>query len=238
MYKYKRILLKLSGESLLGNQSFGINFEAVSRIALDIKEIVSAGVEVAIVIGGGNIFRGLSGVASGMKRATGDCVGMLATVMNSIVLQNSLESLSIKARVMSAIPMPAICDPFIRREAIAYLEQGTVCIFAAGSGNPFFTTDTAAALRAAETDCQVILKGTKPDGVYNKDPIRYHDAEFLQNVSYADVLSKNLRVMDAAAISLARDNDIPIIVFSIYEAGNLSKVLKGEGHYTTICDNV
>ncbi len=238
MYKYKRILLKLSGESLLGDQSFGINFEAVSRIALDIKEIVEAGIEVAIVIGGGNIFRGLSGVASGMKRATGDCVGMLATVMNSIVLQNSLESISIKARVMSAIPMPAICDPFIRREATAYLEQGAVCIFAAGSGNPFFTTDTAAALRAAETDCQVILKGTKPDGVYDKDPMKYNDAEFLQNVSYADVLSKNLRVMDAAAISLARDNNIPIIVFSIYEAGNLSKVLKGEGHYTTICDNV
>lgn len=238
MYKYKRVLLKLSGEALLGDQSFGINFDVVSRIASDIKEIVLAGIEVAIVIGGGNIFRGLSGVANGMKRATGDCVGMLATVMNSIVLQNSLEKLSIKSRVMSAIPMPAICDPFIRREAISYLEQGTVCIFAAGSGNPFFTTDTAAALRAAETDCEVIMKGTKPDGVYTKDPIKYSDAKFLKTVSYTDILSKNLRVMDAAAISLARENNIPVIVFSIYEQGNLSKVLKGEGHYTTICDNI
>ena len=233
-FKYNRVLLKLSGESLLGDSDFGIDFSTVSRISKEIAEIVNLGLEVAIVTGGGNIFRGLSGVAKGMNRASGDYIGMLATVMNSLALQNCLEQIGIKTRVMSAIPMPAVCEPFIRRKALSHLENGIVTIFAAGSGNPFFTTDTAAALRAAETHCYVILKGTKPNGVYDKDPIKNKDATFLKTVSYSDVLAKNLKVMDAAAISLAQESKIPVVVFSIYEPGNLMKILKGEGIFSTI----
>lgn len=233
-FKYNRVLLKISGESLLGDSSFGIDFSTVSRIAGEVALAVKSGIEMAIVIGGGNIFRGMSGVAKGMNRASGDSIGMLATVMNSLAFQNCLEQIGIKTRVMSAIPMPAICEPFIRRKALTHLSKGIVTIFAAGSGNPFFTTDTAAALRAAEVNCDVILKGTKPDGVYNCDPEKDENAVFLENLSYNDVLAKNLRVMDAAAVSLAQESKIPIVVFSIYEQGNLMKVLRGEGHFSVI----
>ena len=218
----------------MGNQSYGIDLETVDRIANDIKSVVDHGVELCLVVGGGNIFRGLSGAAQGMDRASADQIGMLATVMNALALQNVMENKDVETRVLSAIPMSSISEPYIRRRAVRHMEKGRVVIFAAGTGNPFFTTDTAAALRAAEMRCDALLKGTQVDGVYSDDPKSNPDAKFLEHLSYMDVLSNDLKVMDAAAVSLARENDIPILVFSIGEAGGLARVLQGQGAFTTI----
>lgn len=232
--KYKRILLKLSGEALQGNSDFGIDFETLSRVCSDVFDAVKSGVEVGIVIGGGNIFRGVSAAAKGMNRATADYMGMLATVINSLALQNGLEKLGLDVIVMSAIAMQEVCSPYIRRKAISLLSKGSVVIFAAGSGNPFFTTDTAASLRAAELGCDVILKATKVDGVYSADPAKDKSAIYYDKIPYSDVIFKKLRVMDTSAVALAEESNIPIVVFSIYERGNLNKILNGEGHFTTI----
>jgi uridylate kinase len=233
---YRRILIKISGEALMGAAPFGISLETVDRIARDLKEACERGVEVAAVIGGGNIFRGLSAAAQGMERATADYVGMLATVMNALTLQNALERLGINTRVVSAIPMTTVCEPYIRRRAMRHLEKKRVVLFAAGTGNPFFTTDTAAALRAAEMGCDALLKGTQVDGVYAADPKRVKGAARFERLSYLEVLSKDLRVMDAAAVTLARENHIPIIVFSIHEPGAIARVLRGEAPCTIIAD--
>jgi uridylate kinase len=232
--KYGRVLLKVSGEALLGAQSFGIDIATVDRIAADIKETVEAGTQVCLVIGGGNIFRGLSGAANGIDRATADYMGMLATVMNALAMQAALERDGVPTRVQSAIPMTSVCEPYIRRRAIRHMEKGRVVIFAAGTGNPFFTTDTAAALRAAEMNCQAMLKGTQVDGVYTADPKKVPDAQRFETLSYHEVLSRDLRVMDASAVSLSRENKIPIIVFSIQTRGQLAAVLRGEGRSTII----
>jgi uridylate kinase len=234
--KYGRVLLKVSGEALLGAQSFGIDIGTVDRIAADIKDAVQAGTQVCLVIGGGNIFRGLSGAANGIDRATADYMGMLATVMNALAMQAALEREGIPTRVQSAIPMMSICEPYIRRRAIRHMEKGRVVIFAAGTGNPFFTTDTAAALRAAEMNCQAMLKGTQVDGVYTADPKKVPDAKRFETLSYHEVLSRDLQVMDASAVSLSRENKIPIIVFSIQTRGALAAVLRGEGRCTVIED--
>jgi len=231
---YTRILLKLSGEALMGDQTYGIDPKVATRIADDVADIQALGVQTAIVIGGGNIFRGLAASAKGMDRSTADYMGMLATVMNALALQASLEKIGVFTRVQSAIPMEAICEPYIRRRALRHLEKGRVVIFAAGLGAPFFTTDTPAALRAAEMGCDALFKGTSVDGVYTADPKKDPTAERYERLSYQEVLAKDLRVMDASAISLMRDNQIPIVVFSIRERGNFLKVLKGEGVYTTI----
>lgn len=233
---YRRVLIKISGEALMGEAPFGISFDTVDRIARDLKEACESGIEVAAVIGGGNIFRGLSAAAEGMERATADYVGMLATVMNALTLQNALERLGINTRVVSAIPMTTVCEPYIRRRAMRHLEKKRVVLFAAGTGNPFFTTDTAAALRAAEMGCDALLKGTQVDGVYAADPKRVKDAERFDHLSYLDVLAKDLKVMDAAAVTLARENGIPIIVFSIHEPGAIARVLRGEAPCTIISD--
>ena len=225
---YKRILLKLSGEALMGDQEFGISSEVISSYARQIKEIVDMGVEVGIVIGGGNIFRGLSGEAQGMDRVTGDHMGMLATVINSLALQNSIEKLGVPTRVLTAIEMPQIAEPYIRRRAERHLEKGRVVIFGAGTGNPYFTTDTAAVLRAIEINADVVIKATKVDGIYDKDPVKYADAVKYNTVTYSEVLNKNLKVMDAAAISLCRDNKLPLIVFNSLVEGNIKKVVLGE----------
>lgn len=235
--KFKRLLLKLSGEALMGQQSFGIDLETVNRLAADIKTAQALGVEICAVIGGGNIFRGLSGAAQGMERATADYMGMLATVMNALAIQGALEALGVETRVQSAIPMHTVCEPFIRRRALRHMERGRVVIFAAGTGNPFFTTDTAAALRAAEMDCDVMLKATGVDGVYSADPKTTPDAKRFDTLSYLDVLAKDLKVMDASAISVARENNVPVIVFSIHEQGELGRILSGNGRYTIISDN-
>ena len=211
---YKRILLKLSGEALMGEQEFGISSAVITSYARQIKEIVDMGVEVGIVIGGGNIFRGLSGTEQGVDRVTGDHMGMLATVINSLALQNSIEQLGVPTRVLTAINMPEIAEPYIRRRAERHLEKGRVVIFGAGTGNPYFTTDTAAALRAIEIGADVVIKATKVDGVYDKDPVKYKDAVKYNEVTYSEVLNKDLKVMDAAAISLCRDNKLPLIVFN------------------------
>lgn len=232
--QYRRVLLKCSGEALLGNQQYGIDVETVSRIAKDIGVAHDMGVEVCVVVGGGNIFRGVSGTAKGMDRSSADYMGMLATVMNALGLQNAIEALGMDSRVLSAIPMSAVCEPYIRRRAERHLEKGRVVIFAAGTGNPYFTTDTAAALRAAEMKCDALLKGTNVDGVYNKDPRQHADAERYETLSHLEVLSKDLKVMDAAAISLARENSIPILVFSIQEEGAFARVLKKEGCFTEV----
>ena len=232
--KYGRVLLKVSGEALLGAQSFGIDIGTVDRIAADIKETVQAGTQLCLVIGGGNIFRGLSGAANGIDRATADYMGMLATVMNALAMQAALEREGVPTRVQSAIPMTSVCEPYIRRRAIRHMEKGRVVIFAAGTGNPFFTTDTAAALRAAEMNCQAMLKGTQVDGVYTADPKKVPDAQRFDTLSYHEVLSRDLRVMDASAVSLSRENKIPIIVFSIQTRGQLAAVLRGEGRSTII----
>lgn len=229
---YKRILLKLSGEALMGDQEFGICSEVISSYARQIKEIVDLGVEVGIVIGGGNIFRGLSGEEQGMDRVTGDHMGMLATVINSLALQNSIEKLGVTTRVLTAIEMPQIAEPYIRRRAERHLEKGRVVIFGAGTGNPYFTTDTAAVLRAIEINADVVIKATKVDGIYDKDPIKYPDAVKYNTVTYSEVLNKNLKVMDAAAISLCRDNKLPLIVFNSLVEGNIKKVVLGE------CENI
>ncbi len=233
---YRRVLLKLSGEALMGGQEYGLDSEVVDRIAAEIKSVRDLDVQVCVVIGGGNIFRGISGAAEGMDRASADYMGMLATVINSLAMQSALERIGAHTRVLSAIPMQSVSEPFIRRRAIRHMEKGRVVIFAAGTGNPFFTTDTAAALRASEMDCEVLLKGTKVDGVYAADPQTNPEAERYERLNYLEVLSRDLRVMDAAAISLARENDIPIIVFSIHHAGAFVEVMSGGGLFTVISD--
>ena len=231
---YKKILLKLSGEALMGDQEFGISSDVIASYAKQIKEIVDLGVEVSIVIGGGNIFRGLSGAAQGVDRVTGDHMGMLATVINSLALQNSIEKLGVPTRVQTAIEMPKVAEPFIKRRAQRHLEKGRVVIFGAGTGNPYFTTDTAAALRAIEMETDVVIKATKVDGIYDKDPVKYPDAKKYETVTYNEVLAKDLKVMDATAISLCRENKLPIIVFHSLIEGNLKKVVMGEHIGTTV----
>jgi uridylate kinase len=223
---YKRVLLKLSGEALMGRREFGLDTDTVNAIANDIKAVVAMGVEVSVVIGGGNIFRGVSGAASGMDRAQADYMGMLATVMNALALQSALEKREVPTRVQSAIPMASVCEPYIRRRAERHMEKGRVVVFGAGTGNPFFTTDTAAALRAAEMKCDALLKGTQVDGVYSAEQL-----------TYLDVLANDLGVMDAAAISLARENHLPIIVFNIHAPGAFAQVMRGEGAFTKIIES-
>ena len=231
---YKKILLKLSGEALMGDQEFGISSDVIASYAKQIKEIVDLGVEISIVIGGGNIFRGLSGAAQGVDRVTADHMGMLATVINSLALQNSIEKLGVPTRVQTAIEMPKVAEPFIKRRAQRHLEKGRVVIFGAGTGNPYFTTDTAAALRAIEMETNVVIKATKVDGIYDKDPVKYPDAKKYETVTYNEVLAKDLKVMDATAISLCRENKLPIIVFNSLDEGNLKKVVMGENIGTTV----
>jgi len=233
-HNYPRVLLKISGESLMGKQAYGIDPEMVATVAREVCDVVRSGVEVCLVIGGGNIFRGVSGAAAGMERATGDYMGMLATVMNALAMQNALEALDMPTRVMSALPISAVCEPYIRRRAMRHLEKGRVVIFAAGTGNPFFTTDTAAALRASEMGCAALLKGTRVDGVYSADPEKDPSAVRYDSLSYLQVLSEDLRVMDASAVSLARENNIPILVFSIENAGGFAAVLRHEGKFTIV----
>ncbi len=225
---YKRMLLKLSGEALMGEQEFGIESQAIATYAEQIKEVYDMGIELAIVIGGGNIFRGLSGSDQGIDRVTGDHMGMLATVINSLALQNAIEKLGVPTRVQTAIDMPKIAEPFIKRRAIRHLEKNRVVIFGAGTGNPYFTTDTAAALRAIEIGADVVVKATKVDGIYDKDPKKFDDAVKYDVVTYDECLAKNLKVMDATAISLCRENNLPILVFNLLEEGNLRKVITGE----------
>ncbi|MAE51940.1 MAG: UMP kinase [Micavibrio sp.] len=235
--KYKRVMLKMSGEVLMGANEYGLDPATVARVADDIKAVVDLGVEVCVVVGAGNIFRGVSGAAQGMDRTTADYMGMLGIVINALALQNALEAKGVHTRVQSAIRMDSICEPYIRRKAMRHMEKGRVVIFAAGTGNPYFTTDTAATLRASEMDCEAIFKGTKVDGVYSADPQKDPDAKHFDTISYIDVLTKDLRVMDATAISLARENDIPIVVFSVREPGNFSKVIQGQGKFTTVNSN-
>ena len=231
---YTRVMLKISGEALMGDQGYGLHPPTVRRVAEEVKSVHDLGVEICMVIGGGNVFRGLSGSAQGMERTTADYMGMLATVMNALAMQSMLESMGIFTRVISAIPMDQICEPYIRRRAVRHLEKGRVCIFAAGTGNPYFTTDTAATLRAKEMACEALFKGTKVDGVYDKDPKTNADARRFDHVTYDEVLARHLNVMDASAIALARDNDLPIIVFSLDEPGGFRGILRGEGTYTRV----
>ena len=234
-HHYKRVMLKISGESLMGKLPYGIDPEMVGTVAQQVKDVVATGIEVCLVIGGGNIFRGVSGAAAGMERATGDYMGMLATVMNALAMQNALEQLDVPVRVQSALTISAVCEPYIRRRATRHLEKGRVVIFAAGTGNPFFTTDTAAALRASEMNCQALLKGTRVDGVYSADPEKDETATRYDKLSYMQVLTEDLRVMDAAAVSLARENAIPILVFSIEMPGEFQRVVKHQGRFTVVC---
>ena len=233
---YSRVLLKISGEALMGDQGYGLHPPTVERIAKEVQSVHEMGTEICMVIGGGNIFRGLQGSAQGMERTTADYMGMLATVMNALAMQSALEGLGIFTRVISAIPMDQVCEPYIRRRAVRHLEKKRVCIFAAGTGNPYFTTDTAATLRASEMSCEAIFKGTKVDGVYDKDPAKHDDAVRFDKITYDDVLAKHLGVMDASAIALARDNKLPIIVFSLDEPGGFKGILAGEGTYTIVQD--
>ena len=232
--EFGRVLLKISGEALMGDGQYGIDVGTVDRIATEISQARQSGVEICLVIGGGNIFRGLSGAAGGMDRSSADYMGMLATVMNALAMQNALERQDIQTRVLSAIPMTTVCEPYIRRRAIRHMEKGRVVIFAAGTGNPFFTTDTAAALRAAEMNCDALMKGTNVDGVYSADPRIDSSATRFDTLSYMDVLSKDLKVMDASAVSLSRENNIPIVVFSIQSNGAFLKVLEDNGNCTII----
>lgn len=232
--KYKRIMLKMSGEVLMGKKEYGLDSETVQRVARDIKEVVDLGVEVCVVVGAGNIFRGVSGAAEGMDRTTADYMGMLGIVINALALQNALENMNVYTRVQSAIRMDSICEPYIRRKAMRHMAKGRVVIFAAGTGNPYFTTDTAATLRASEMDCDAIFKGTKVDGIYSADPHVDPNAERYDRITYTDVLTRNLRVMDATAISLARENNIPIIVFNVREDGNFANVVQSKGRYTVV----
>ncbi len=225
---YSRVLIKLSGEALMGKKPYGIDPEIVQSIAEDVSKVVKQGTQLAIVVGGGNIFRGLKGSAAGMDRATADYVGMLATVMNAITLQDGLERAGVPTRVQTAIEMQQIAEPYIRRRAIRHLEKGRVVVFGGGCGNPFFTTDTTSALRAAEINADVIFKATKVDGVYNKDPKKHSDAVKYQSLSFKDVLSDEIAVMDSTAIALCKDNNIPIVVFNIFEPGNINKAVAGE----------
>ena len=231
---FSRVMIKLSGEALLGNKEFGIDSAIVDKIAVDVVNIAKNNTEVCIVVGGGNIFRGVAGASQGIERGTADSMGMLATVINAMAIQNSIEKHNIPSRVLSAVPMQTVCEPFIRRRAIRHLEKGRIVIFAGGTGNPYFTTDTAAALRAAEMNCTVLMKGTKVDGVYTSDPIKDKNAVRFDHITYSKVLSDNLGIMDASAISLARDNSIPIIVFSIHTNNALLSIIKGEGKKTII----
>jgi len=233
---YRRVLLKLSGEALMGERDYGLDPATVERIAAEIRTVSDLGVEICLVIGGGNIFRGMSGAATGMERATADYMGMLATVMNALAMQNALERVGCATRVLSAIPMQTICEPYIRRRAVRHMEKGRIVIFAAGTGNPFFTTDTAAALRASEMGCDALFKATKVDGVYTADPYKDPKAQRYDTLTYLEVLSKDLKVMDAAAISLARENDIPILVFSILDSGAFANVIQRKGKYTIIAE--
>ena len=232
--RFNRILLKLSGEALMGPGQFGIDPETVANMAAEVKAAKEQGLEICLVIGGGNIFRGIAGAAAGLDRARADYMGMLATVMNALAMQGALDRQGLDARVMSAIPMPTVCEAYVRAKALHHLEEGRVVIFAAGTGNPFFTTDTTAALRAIEMNCDVVAKATKVDGVYSADPKKDPNAIRYDRLTYAEVLARDLKVMDGAAIALARDNDLPVIVFSIEEAGHLLKVLRGEARATLI----
>ena len=234
--RFKRVLLKISGEALMGDRSYGLDPNMVSRVCDEIKSVVDLGAEVCLVVGAGNIFRGVSGASAGIERATADYMGMLATVMNALALQGALEDKGVPTRVLSAIPMATVAEPYIRRRAVRHMEKGRVVIFAAGTGNPFFTTDTAAALRASEMGCDALLKATSVDGVYDADPKKVPTAKRFDKLSYLDVLSRDLKVMDAAAISLARENRIPIIVFSIFTAGAFSQVVCGKGVFTIVTD--
>jgi uridylate kinase len=232
--RFNRILLKLSGEALMGDGQFGIDPETAARLAGEIEQAKEAGHELCLVVGGGNIFRGLAAAAKGFDRTSADYMGMLATVMNALAMQNALEQIGVDTRVQSAIPMATVCEPYIRRRAMRHLEKGRVVIFAAGTGNPFFTTDTAAALRAAEMGCEALFKGTSVDGVYDADPKKVKGAARYDKVSFNRVLSDDLKVMDASAVALCRDNNIPIVVFNIRERGNLARVLSGEGVATVV----
>jgi uridylate kinase len=234
--KYKRVLLKISGEALMGARQFGIDYDTVERIAAEVKDAQELGAELCLVVGGGNIFRGMSQAAQGMERASADYMGMLATVMNALALQNALEKIGLFTRVVSAIEMTAICEPYIRRRAIRHMEKGRIVIFAAGTGNPFFTTDTAAALRAAEMGCDALFKGTSVDGVYTADPKKDKTATRFETLTYHEVMVRDLKVMDQSAIALTRENQIPIVVFSIAERGGVVGALTGEGRFTTIVD--
>ena len=234
--RYRRVLLKISGEALMGDQEYGLDSAMVTRIAAEVKSVHALGVEICLVIGGGNIFRGVAGAARGMERATADYMGMLATVINSLAMQGALECSGVATRVQSAIGMQAVCEPYIRRRAIRHMEKGRVVIFAAGTGNPFFTTDTAASLRASEMGCDALLKATKVDGVYSADPKKVKDAKRFDRLTYLEVLSKDLQVMDASAISLARENRIPILVFSIHNPGGFADVVTGRGLFTIIAE--
>jgi uridylate kinase len=232
--KYKRVLLKLSGEILMGDQKYGHDSKAIEKVANDIKQVHDMGVQICLVVGGGNIYRGVSGAAAGMERSTADHMGMLATVMNALALQYYLEQKQIKTRVLSAIPMMTICEPYVRRRAMRHMEKGRVVIFAAGTGNPFFTTDTAASLRAIEMGCDALLKGTQVDGVYNSDPKKNKDASRFERITYKEVLTNDLTVMDASAISLARENNLPIIVFSLHKQGAFAEAMQHQGNFTII----
>lgn len=234
--RYRRVMLKLSGEALMGDEAYGQDLKTLERICADLKDVIAMGVEVCVVVGGGNIFRGISGAAKGMERASADYMGMLATVMNALALQNVLENNGVYTRVQSAINIQEVCEPYIRRRAMRHMERGRVVIFAAGTGNPYFTTDTAAALRASEMGCDALFKGTQVDGVYDSDPKKNPNAKRFETLTYHEVISKDLKVMDTSAIALARENQIPIVVFSLHEAGSFSKVLCGEGRFTTVCD--
>jgi uridylate kinase len=231
---YKRILLKLSGEALMDVDQFGINHETIVRMVNEVAEVTRLGVEVAVVIGGGNIFRGVAGGSVGMDRATADYMGMLATVMNALAMQSALEALGVFTRVVSAIPMDQVCEPYIRRRAVRHLEKKRVCIFAAGTGNPYFTTDTAAALRASEMACEAIFMGKNVDGIYDSDPKINPDAKRYDKISYDDVLRRNLKVMDASAIALTRDNKMPLVVFALNEPGGFKGIMAGQGRFTLV----
>ncbi len=234
--RYQRVLLKVSGEALMGGRDYGLDTPTLRAIAEDVRDVAGLGVQVCLVIGGGNIFRGIAGAAAGMDRAQADYMGMLATVMNALAMQSALEKAGVPTRVQSAIAMAAISEPYIRRRAIRHMEKGRVVIFAAGTGNPFFTTDTAAALRAAEMGCDALLKGTQVDGVYSADPRKNPAAERYATLTYLDMLARDLAVMDTAAISLARENRLPIVVFNIHEPGAFTAVMKGEGRFTTVTE--
>ena len=232
--RYKRILLKISGEALMGELKVGLHPPTVNKIASEIKKVHEKGIEVCLVIGGGNIFRGLQGSAQGMERTTADYMGMLATVMNSLAMQSELEKIDVHTRVISAIPMDQICEPYIRRRAVRHLEKNRVCVFAAGTGNPYFTTDTAATLRAIEMKCEVIFKATKVDGIYDEDPVLNPKAKYLEKVTYDMALQDKLKVMDASAIALARDNNIPIVVFSLLETNDFLSIVDGKGKFSSV----
>ncbi|VBB69450.1 Uridine monophosphate kinase [invertebrate metagenome] len=234
--RFRRVLLKLSGEGLMGHRSFGLDPEAIGRLAAEVKTVHEDGIEMSLIVGGGNIFRGVDGVVTGMERTSADYMGMLATVMNALALGNALEQIDCPVRVMSAIPMPTVCEPFAQYRALHHLRKGRVVIFAAGIGNPFFTTDTAATLRAIEMACEVLLKATQVDGVYSADPRRDSTAKRYDSLTYTDVLTRNLQVMDAAAIALARENRLPVLIFSLHNRGALADVLAGRGLFTIISE--